>query len=188
MMEITDVNETLKKYQTTFVKAPEFVLPTNQGVEWSLVENLGNVITILFYPQNETLVCTKQLCSIRDNWTDYLDTKAIIIAVSPGKVEEHQKFAEKFRLPMPLLVDEGRKITKLFGQHKWLPLSWTRAIVVIDAKGFIRHRKIMFRGFRPTDYSIISAIYRAKTDASQNKYDEILKNHSQREKLTKKLV
>ena len=158
-------------------KAPEFVLPVNSGEAWRLSENLGKVIALLFYPQNETLVCTKQLCSIRDNWAEYLKTNAMIVGISPGSLESHQEFAEKYRLPMPLLFDEGRKITKLFGQHSWLPISFCRSVVVIDANGIIRHRIVMFRGFRPTDYAILSAIYQAKTEASQDKYKQLLENH-----------
>ena len=161
-------------------KAPNFVLPSNLGDEWCLSGNLGKVIALLFYPQNETLVCTKQLCSIRDNWADYLDTKALIVGISPGNIQEHREFAKKYRLPMPLLVDEGRKITRIFGQHSWLPISFCRSIIVIDAKGFIRSRKVVFRGFHPTDFSVLSAIYEARTDASQDKFAETLKNYRQK--------
>lgn len=158
-------------------KAIDFSLPMNCGGEWRLSENQGKVIALLFYPQNETLVCTKQLCSVRDHWSDYLETKATIIGISPGTVEQHLEFAQKYHLPMPLLVDEGRKITQIFGKHTWLPISLTRAVVIIDAKGIVRHKKVMFRGFRPKDYSVLSSIYEAKTDLSQDKFNKILQNH-----------
>lgn len=161
-------------------KAIDFTLPTNNGGEWRLSENHGKVIALLFYPQNETLVCTKQLCSVRDHWADYLETKATIVGISPGTVEKHLEFAQKYKLPMPLLVDEGRKITSVFGKHSWLPIYLTRAVVIIDAKGIVRHKKVMFRGFRPKDYSVISSIYQAKTDLSQEKFNKILENHKDR--------
>lgn len=157
--------------------APDFTLQNDQGEDWTLSHHLGEVIAFLFYPKNETLVCTKQLCSIRDNWTDYLKTKATVVGISPGTVEEHQTFAARHRLPLSLLADEDRKITSLFGKHSWLPLSFTRAILVIDAKGLIRTKRVMFRGFRPTDYSVITAIHQARTDAFNDKFGEILKQH-----------
>lgn len=159
-------------------EAIDFSLPINTGGDWRLSENKGKVIALLFYPQNETLVCTKQLCSVRDHWSDYLETKATVIGISPGTVEKHQEFARKYRLPMPLLVDEGRQITEVFGKHSWLPIYLTRAVVIIDAKGIVRHKKVMFRGFRPKDYSLISSIYQAKTDLSQEKFNKILENHN----------
>lgn len=47
------------------VEAPDFVLKTEKGENWRLSDYLGNVVALLFYPQNETLVCTRQLCSVR---------------------------------------------------------------------------------------------------------------------------
>jgi len=164
-------------------KAPDFVLKNHLGKDWSLSEHLGQVVALLFYPKNETVVCTRQLCSVRDNWADYLATKAVVVGVSPGSIEEHREFAENYRLPMPLLADTGREVTKIFSRHPWLPVSWIRAILVIDAKGIIRQKKVMFRGFRPTDYSVITSIHQARTDVYQDKFSEMLKNH--RDKIAK---
>ena len=54
--------------------AVDFSLVNDQNEEWRLSDHLGNVVVLLFYPQNETLVCTRQLCSVRDNWGKYLET------------------------------------------------------------------------------------------------------------------
>ena len=47
---------------TSGKRAADFTLTTEQNVEWRLFDHLGNVVVLLFYSQNETLVCTKQLC------------------------------------------------------------------------------------------------------------------------------
>lgn len=78
----------------------------------------------------------------------------MIIGISPGTVEEHLQFGKKYRLPLALLADTDRNITKRYGLHWLFPLSFTRAIVVIDAKGYIRTERIMLRAFRPTDKSV----------------------------------
>ncbi len=155
-------------------KAPDFALNDEKGNVWQLSDYLGQVTAILFYPKNETLVCTKQLCSLRDNWSGYLETKAVVVGVSPGTVEEHQEFAKRYRLPLPLLVDVEKKITEIFSKHWLYPISFTRGIVVIDAKGIIRTKKIMLRAFRPTDRSIITAIHAARADALHESYESIL--------------
>lgn len=155
-------------------KAPDFALKDEKGNVWRLSDQLGRVTAILFYPKNETLVCTKQLCSLRNNWSEYLETKAVVIGVSPGTVEDHQEFAKKYKLPLPLLVDIERKITGIFSKHWLYPVSFTRGIVVIDAKGIIRTKKIMLRAFRPTDRSVITAIHAARADALYDSYESIL--------------
>ena len=145
--------------------APNFNLPTEKDVEWRLSEQRGKIVVLLFYPGNETLVCTKQLCSVRDNWEDYLKTKATVVGISPGNVEEHLEFSNHHQLPLRLLVDKNRKVTRIYGQHRLYPISLTRAVVVIDAKGIVRTRKIMLRVFRPADGEVLSEIRAARTDA-----------------------
>lgn len=142
----------------------DFKLFDTAGHKWQLSEKRGQVIALLFYPGNETLVCTRQLCSVRDNWQKYLDTQAIVVGVSPGTESEHYNFAAHHSLPMPLLTDANREITKIYGKHLWLPIWSTRAVVVIDAKGFVRYQNIMMRALRPTDDEVISAIELAKYD------------------------
>ncbi|MBK8304186.1 MAG: peroxiredoxin family protein [Pyrinomonadaceae bacterium] len=155
------------------LRAPEFVLKTEQGKEWRLSEHIGNVVVLLFYPQNETLVCTKQLCSVRDNWEKYIETKAEIVGISPGTPEEHQTFSNSRQLPLPLLADPGREITGIYGKHWLFPVNLTRAVVVIDANGVIRNRDVMLRAFRPSDSQVITDIYAARGDALHDKYAKL---------------
>lgn len=156
-------------------KAPDFELKTEKGEKWRLSEHLGKVIALLFYPKNETLVCTKQLCSVRDNWSDYLATQALVVGVSHGNIDEHRAFAKRHRLPIPLLADVDRSITETYNFHWIFPTSFTRAIVIVDAKGVICSRKIMLRAFRPTDRDVITAIYAARADSLSEKYDSLTK-------------
>lgn len=154
-------------------QAPDFRLETDNGREWRLSDHVGSVVVLLFYPQNETLVCTRQLCSVRDNWASYLETKATIVGISPGTPNEHQKFSQSLSLPMPLLADPERAVTRLYGGHAMFPLSWTRAVVVIDAKGSVRNRNVMLRAFRPADSRIITDIYAARGDELHETYDAL---------------
>lgn len=156
-------------------KAPDFALISLNGEEWHLSEQIGKVTALLFYPKNETLVCTKQLCSVRDNWSDYIKTKAVVVGISHGTVDEHRLFSRRHQLPLSLLADVDRKVTETYGRHWIMPISFTRAIVIVDAKGFIRHRKIMLRAFRPTDKSVLASIYAARTDSLQESFEAILK-------------
>ncbi len=128
-------------------------------------EKLGRVIALLFYPGDETIMCTKQLCSVRDNWAKYIDSGAEVVGISPGSESEHYQFAAHHSLPMPLLADSDREITKTYASHWLLPIWATRAVVVIDAKGIIRYQNIMARVLRPTDDEVLAAIHLAKYDA-----------------------
>ena len=156
-------------------KATDFQLKTHEGEDWRLSDYAGNVVALLFYPKNETLVCTKQLCSVRDYWADYLETKAMVVGVSPGTIDEHSSFARRYELPIPLLADVDRSVTETYSFHWLFPTVLMRGIVIIDAQGFIRDRKVMLRAFRPTDRSVIASIYAARTDLLYDKYNKLKK-------------
>ncbi len=150
--------------------APDFTLKTDLKEDWTLSEHRDGVTVLLFYPQNETLVCTRQLCSVRDNWQKYLETKATIVGISPGTPEAHREFSMSRSLPIPLLADPERRITQIYGKHWLYPINLTRAVVVIDAEGIVRNLDIMLRAFRPSDDQLITDIYAARGDALSAQY------------------
>jgi peroxiredoxin Q/BCP len=154
-------------------KAPDFTLKTEKNEDWNLSNQTGKVTVLLFYPQNECVICNKQLCSVRDNWEKYTETGATIVGISSGQTSENLEYSLKYKLPITLLADENREITKIFGKHWFLPTSLTRSIVIIDAKGIIRSRKVVFRAFRPSDSEILKDIYTARTEALVAKYKDL---------------
>jgi len=153
--------------------APDFLLKTDNDKDWRLSDHNDSVTVLLFYPQNETLVCTRQLCSVRDNWEQYLETKATVVGVSPGTPDGHRKFSERLHLPITLLADPDRVVTRLYAKHWLYPISLTRAVTVIDSNGIIRNRDIMLRAFRPSDAHLIADIYAARGDELHQTYDAL---------------
>ena len=140
--------------------APDFALTDNAGRTWRLSDHRGKVVALVFYPRDETPVCTKQMCSIRDRWTDYESTGAEVVAISVASVESHKQFAEHHGLPQKLLADERGEVVKLFNVRSLFGGA-QRAVIVIDPKGIIRHRKSIIPFFRPGDDEVIAAISNA---------------------------
>jgi peroxiredoxin len=143
--------------------APDFTLKDGEGREWKLSNNRGRVVVLLFYPGDETPVCTRQLCSVRDNWEQYRATGAEVVGISTDTEESHKRFAEKRELPLRLLSDPKGEVSKLYGASSWLPGRSARAVVVIDANGVMRSRKVQpLSVFRPGDAEVIEAIHAAQ--------------------------
>jgi len=137
--------------------APAFELKDANGDNWRLLDHRGKVVALVFYPRDETPVCTKQMCSMRDRWTDYQTTGAEVVAISVASVESHKSFAEHHGLPQRLLADERGEVTRLFKVKSLLGGS-QRAVIVIDPQGVIRYRKSVLPIFRPDDDEVIDAI------------------------------
>lgn len=137
--------------------APDFELRDSDNQTWRLSDQRGKVVALVFYPKDETPVCTKQMCSMRDRWTDYQSTGAEVVAISVGSVESHKQFAEHHGLPQRLLADERGAVTTLFEAKSLLGGS-QRAVIVIDPQGVIRYRRAVLPIFRPGDDEVIEAI------------------------------
>ncbi len=145
--------------------APDFTLKDGEGRDWRLSQQRGRVVVLLFYPGDETPVCTKQMCSVRDRWEDYAATGAEVVGVSTDSVESHKKFAEHHSLPLRLLSDPERKVAEMFGAKSWLPGRAARSVVVIDAEGRVRHNRAEALSlFRPKDDAVLAAIRAAQKD------------------------
>ena len=143
--------------------APDFTLPDSDGASWRLADNRGKVVVLLFYPGDETPVCTRQMCSVRDRWEDYQATGAEVVGISTNTVESHQGFAEKHSLPLRLLSDPDGKVSAQYGMKSWLPGRSARGVVVIDKEGKIAYSKVQpLSLFRPADDDVLEAIRKAQ--------------------------
>jgi peroxiredoxin Q/BCP len=144
-------------------RAPDFTLTDGEGREWRLSDRRGRTVVLLFYPGDETPVCTRQMCSVRDNWEAYRETGAEVVGVSTDTVEKHRQFAADRNLPLRLLSDPKGEVSKLYGAASWLPGRAARAFVVVDAGGVVRHHKVQpLSIFRPRDAEVIEAIKAAR--------------------------
>lgn len=142
--------------------ASDFTLKDGDGDDWTLADHRGQTIVLLFYPGDNTPVCTRQLCSVRDHWSEYQATGAEVVGISTDTVESHDGFAEKYKLPLRLLSDPDGKVSAAFGMKSWLPGRSARGVVVIDKKGRIAYHKVQALSlFRPADADVLEAIKQA---------------------------
>lgn len=143
--------------------APDFTLKDGNGDDWRLSDQRGKVVVLLFYPGDETPICTRQMCSVRDRWDDYIATGAEVVGISSDSIESHKKFAEHHQLPLRLLSDSDGAVSKLYRARSLIPGKVARSVFVIDGQGIVRHSDVRPLGlFKPKDDDTIRAILAAK--------------------------
>ena len=123
--------------------APAFSLPDQTGTIHTLSAYRGRWVLVYFYPKDDTPGCTTEACGLRDRFAKFSTLKAVVLGVSADSVKSHQKFAEKFKLPFPLLADEQKSMVQAYGVwgeksfmgKKYLGI--TRTSFLIDPQGRI---------------------------------------------------
>ncbi len=142
--------------------APDFTLKDGDGNDWKLSEQRGKTVVLLFYPGDNTPVCTKQMCSVRDNWEDYAKTGTEVVGISTDSAASHRDFAEKYELPLTLLSDETGEVVEKYNVKSWLLGRSARAVIVVDKNGVVRHHQVQSLSvFRPKDDEVLKAIGQA---------------------------
>lgn len=130
--------------------APTFTLPATGGGEASLSDYLGKPLVLVFYPGDDTPVCTKQLNSYNDDLSQFEALNAQVVAISAQSVESHEKFADKHGFKFPLLADTDKSVAAAYGTLG--PLGFPRrSVFIVDGDGIVRyvHRAIAGLTFRP---------------------------------------
>ena len=139
--------------------APNFTLKDGDGKNWKLSEQTGKTVVMIFYPADNSPICTKQLCSVRDHWSEYQATGAEVVGISTDSVASHKDFAEKNSLPLTLLADEKGEVTEKYAVKSWIPNRSARAVVVVDKTGKIAYHKVQTLSlFAPADTDVLTAI------------------------------
>jgi peroxiredoxin Q/BCP len=138
------------------IPAPDFELLDDTNTLRKLSEFRGKNVVLYFYPNDDTSGCTKEACNFRDDYSAYEEAGITILGVSANSVESHVKFKKKYALPFPLLVDEGHKVSDLYGvwgTKKFMGREYEgilRTTFLIDGNGDIIK---VFEKVRPAEHS-----------------------------------
>jgi len=123
--------------------APDFNLKDQSGSLVTLDQMAANGDLILyFYPADFSPVCTAEACAFRDSFKGVSDIGVQIVGVSPQSVASHQRFANSFSIPFPLLSDPAKKVVGAYGVDGPFGFGVRRATFLIDSSKIIRNRVV----------------------------------------------
>ena len=130
--------------------APNFTLPGTGGQDYSLSDFAGQPVVLVFYPGDDTPVCTKQLNSYNKDIEQFTEMDAQVIGISAQDVSSHEGFANKHGFTFPLLADVDKAVAGAYGTLG--PVGFPRrSVFIIDRDGVVRytHRAMAGLTFRP---------------------------------------
>lgn len=130
--------------------APDFTLPGTGARNFSLSQYRGSPVVLVFYPGDNTPVCTKQLCSYNDELSQFAGLSAQVLGISAQDVASHEAFAAKHGFRFPLLADVDKAVHRAYGVLGLMDLP-RRSVFVVDGAGVVRyaHRAVVGVTYRP---------------------------------------
>jgi peroxiredoxin Q/BCP len=138
-------------------EAPDFNLADDQGGQFRLSSHRGEKVLLVFYPGDNTPVCTAQLCEYRDGIEAFEGLGVKVVGISRDDAASHQKFREKHHLPFTLLSDPDLKVAALYDSKGMLGMK--RSVFLVDEGGLIRYLHVESLAlFRRSKDELVAAI------------------------------
>lgn len=119
--------------------APDFELEGTAGT-FKLADHRGEKVLLLFYPGDETSVCTKQFCSYRDNSEAFGSLGVTAVGISGKDVESKKSFQDHHELNVPLLADVDGSVATQYDAYAKRLKTTKRSAIIIDEDGKVAHR------------------------------------------------
>ena len=118
--------------------APDFTLPSTSGSDVTLSALRGANVLLAFFPLAFTSVCTAELSSITEDYSQFQQAGTVVLGVSVDSVATLSEFKRKEGLAVELLSDFKREVSRLYGTLNEDRFFSNRAYVLIDGAGMVR--------------------------------------------------
>lgn len=143
-------------------QAPDFTLRDTEKNKVTLSEQKDKNVVLLFFPLAFTGVCTKELCSVRDNMALYNNTNAVVFGLSVDSLYSLKKFKEEQKLNFELLSDFNKEVSTAYSSlyetfsNDMKGVS-KRSAFVIDKEGIVRYAEVLENAGEVPDFAAIQA-------------------------------
>jgi peroxiredoxin Q/BCP len=136
--------------------APDFSLEGPDG-GFTLREHRGERVVLLFYPGDDTTVCTKQFCSYRDAAGEIAGLDATLVGISTQDADSKAAFKAKHGLTTQLLADPGGAVSTAYGVYAKRLKMAKRTVFIVDEDGQIAHKHANFASLSFDDVAALEA-------------------------------
>lgn len=129
-------------------RAPEFTLKGTAGEEPVALSSFAGEknVVLLFFPLAWTSVCSTEMCSIRDNYSQYQSLDAEVLGISVDSPFALAAWAKEEGFEFPLLSDFNREAATaydaLYEDLMGLKGVAKRAAFVIDKESVVRYAEV----------------------------------------------
>lgn len=135
----------------------DFTLKDQYSNDFNLYKNLNQKVLLVFYPKDNSLVCSRQLADYNGNLEIFKNYGIKIVGVNIGEVLEHQSFCEQKGLKFPILSDIEKKVRRRFKALNLFGMNNRKIVLIDENKKVIFEKTMLSISYLDTD-EIIRAL------------------------------
>lgn len=139
--------------------APDFTLPSTTGGGVTLSALRGRRVLLAFFPLAFTSTCTEELCAFRDDFAQFADADTVVLPISVDSVPTLKEYKARLALPLDLLSDFRRDVSRAYGVLNEEKFYSNRAYILVDAEGRVRWTHVeAHNGQRRSDEELLAQV------------------------------
>jgi peroxiredoxin len=139
-------------------QAPDFTLETQDNAKWTLSEQLGKNVVLLWYPLDWSPTCTTENCSLSGDLGEIEANNAVIVGLSRDSTWSHKAWKDANKITYDLLADPMLEVTRQYGlEHPAVPFISHRATVIVNKEGKVAYVQIQEKTPEARDLDAVKA-------------------------------
>ncbi len=138
-------------------KAENFTLKDQFGNAFELYKNLNKNILLVFYPKDESPVCSRQLDNYQTNIGLFEKEGIQPVGINIESIDSHKSFCDMKSIEFPLLSDTEKEVSRRFNALNFLSIN-KRKLVLINSSGEIVYERTIPSFFYTTAEKILEDI------------------------------
>lgn len=129
-----------------------FVLKDQNGNEFDLYKNLKQNVLLVFYPRDNTVVCSRQLSDYSLNLDEFINKGILVVGINSDSIESHKSFCSELKINFPVLSDPFKEISRRFNAINLLGLTKRKLVLImIDRRIGFEKTVLSFRFVKTSD-------------------------------------
>ena len=137
--------------------APNFILNDQFGKEFELYKNLDRNLLLVFYPKDDSLVCSRQLANYNRNLDLFKKNDINVVGINIESSISHQSFCDKLGLNFPILSDTDKKVSKAYDALTFVGVNKRKLILINSSKNVV-FEKSVFNFHYPSVEEILNLV------------------------------
>jgi peroxiredoxin Q/BCP len=127
-----------------FKKAENFILKDQWGKDFELYKNLDRYVLLVFYPKDNSTVCSAQLDNYQHNIKEFEEAGIRPVGINIESTDSHKSFCGNINIHFPMLSDPDKKVSRSYNALNFLSVNKRKLVLISPSREIVYEKNILF--------------------------------------------